>query len=65
MGSPPRRWLVETRVRLAAQELADGREAAWTVAQRLGWSDPKLFGRQFRAVMGAPPGRWRLTTTSP
>lgn len=65
VGCPPRRWLVEARVRLAAQELADGREPAWTVARRLGWSDAKLFGRQFRAVMGAPPGRWRLTTTNP
>lgn len=59
VGRPPRRWLVEARVRRAAERLAAGREAAWTVAQELGWSDPKLFGRQFRAVMGAPPGRWR------
>jgi len=58
-GRPPRRWLVEARVRLAAARLADGREAAWAVAQRLGWRDAKLFGRQFRAVMGEPPGRWR------
>lgn len=58
-GRPPRRWLVEARVRLAAQALADGNEPAWTVASRLGWRDPKLFGRQFRAVMGQPPGRWR------
>lgn len=58
-GRPPRRWLVEARVRLAAQHLADGDEAAWAVATRLGWRDPKLFGRQFRAVMGQPPGRWR------
>lgn len=56
---PPRRWLVECRVRLAAARLAAGAEPAWTVARRLGWRDPKLFGRQFRAVMGAPPGRWR------
>ncbi len=57
-GRPPRRWLVEVRVRLAAQRLADG-ETTWAVAQRLGWRDAKLFGRQFRAVLGEPPGRWR------
>lgn len=56
---PPRRWLVEVRVRLAAERLAAGSDPAWTVAQGLGWRDPKLFGRQFRSVMGAPPGRWR------
>lgn len=58
-GRAPRRWLVEERVRLAAEAIADGAVAAWPVAQRLGWRDPKLFGRQFRTVMGEPPGRWR------
>lgn len=61
-GRPPRRWLVEARVRLAAARLAEGREAAWTVARRLGWRDAKLFGRQFRSVMGEAPGRWRRRT---
>jgi AraC-like DNA-binding protein len=60
-GRPPRRWLVEARVRLAADRLAEGREPAWVVAQRLGWRDAKLFGRQFRSVMGEAPGRWRRT----
>jgi AraC-like DNA-binding protein len=58
-GRSPRSWLVEQRVRFAAQALADGRDSAWAVAKRLGWRDPKLFGRQFRTVMGEPPGRWR------
>jgi AraC-like DNA-binding protein len=58
-GRAPRRWLVEERVRLAAQRMADSPAPAWTVARQLGWRDPRLFGRQFRAVMGAPPGRWR------
>jgi AraC-like DNA-binding protein len=59
-GRPPRRWLVEARVRLAAEGIAAG-SPAWTMAQRLGWRDRNLFGRQFRSVMGEAPGRWRRT----
>lgn len=57
-GLPLRRWLLETRLRAAADELRDGAAVA-AAAARHGWRDPFLFSRQFRALFGMPPTRWR------
>jgi AraC-like DNA-binding protein len=58
-GMAPRRWLVRERIRAACVLLAEGDAPLERVASALGYGDPKLFGRQFRAVMGVPPARWR------
>ncbi|HYE04630.1 MAG TPA: AraC family transcriptional regulator [Planctomycetota bacterium] len=58
-GVAPRAWIVRERIRLAAARLAAGDETAEAVAQAIGYRDAKLFGRQFRAVLGAPPAAWR------
>ncbi len=56
-GRSLRRWLLETRLRAAADELADGAAVA-EAARRHGWRDAFLFSRQFRAMFGMPPSRW-------
>jgi len=58
-GMPPRQWLVESRVRRAAELLHhDGRPIA-EVARSLGYRSEQLFGRQFKAVMGQSPAAYR------
>lgn len=58
-GRPPRRWLLERRMHAAAVRVAEGDEPIARIAEDLGYADPRLFGRQFRQVLGAPPGRFR------
>lgn len=57
LSRPPRAFILGERLRLAADRLAAGSAPA-DVATALGWRDPKLFLRQFRAAYGLPPGRW-------
>jgi AraC-like DNA-binding protein len=59
-GLPPRRWLVEERLRQGRALLARGlsvKEAAHAVGHR----DPELFSRQFRRAFGRSPRAWRRT----
>jgi AraC-like DNA-binding protein len=58
-GMPLRRWLVEMRIRSAAQELEAGDTAIAEIARRHGYEDQFLFSRQFRAVLGTTPRAWR------
>jgi len=58
-GMAPRRWLLHERMRLAAARLGNGEESVQEVAEAFGYQNPKLFGRQFRQIMGEAPGRWR------
>jgi AraC-like DNA-binding protein len=59
-GCSPRTWLTRERVRRAAQRLAEepGLKVA-DLARELGYEDHRLLDRQFQAVMGVSPGRWR------
>lgn len=59
-GMSPRAWLTRERVRRAAQRLSDDpRLRVAALARELGYDDHRLLDRQFRAVMGVSPGRWR------
>lgn len=58
-GRPPRRWLLERRMHAAAVRVAEGDEPIARIAADLGYVDSRLFGRQFRQVLGVPPGRFR------
>lgn len=58
-GRPPRRWLLERRMHAAAVRVAEGDEPIERIAEALGYVDARLFGRQFRQVLGHPPGRFR------
>lgn len=57
-GLSPRAWIVRERLRLAAELLTQSLSPG-LVAQRLGYRDPRLFGRQFRAFFGCTPGAWQ------
>lgn len=57
-GLAPRALILRERLQRAADAIAT--DQPWQhVAADLGWTDPKLFLRQFRAAFGEPPGRWR------
>jgi AraC-like DNA-binding protein len=58
-GLPPRRWLLERRMHALAADLMDGDRTLAELAERYGYGDLRLLGRQFRQVMGLPPGRFR------
>lgn len=58
-GRPPRRWLLERRMHAAAVRVAETDQPITAIATALGYDDPRLFVRQFRQVLGQPPGRFR------
>jgi AraC family transcriptional regulator len=60
-GVPPRAWLLQRRIRHAANQLADTSLSVSELAYRLGYDDPCLFSRQFKSVMGASPRSFRKT----
>ena len=61
LGKSPRRWLLEQRVRHAAQHLLETERRVGEVAGDFGYTDVFLFSRQFKAVMGVSPARHRRT----
>ncbi|WP_164493112.1 AraC family transcriptional regulator, partial [Streptomyces sp. ADI96-02] len=58
-GMPPREWIVRRRIQRATVLLDNGDRTVAQVAAALGYSDPFLFSRQFKAVMGLPPQSYR------
>lgn len=60
-GYPPRTWIVHERIRLACTLMDDGHSPN-QVASDLGYTDLRLFGRQFRSVTGYPPSTWAKRT---
>ena len=64
-GRPPRQWLLEQRMHHAATRVAEGDEPIVRIAEDLGYVDVRLFVRQFRAVLGQPPGRFRKQVRNP
>jgi AraC-like DNA-binding protein len=63
-GLPPRRWLLARRMHAAAVRVAEGDERIAAIAADLGYLDERLFVRQFRAILGMPPGRFRRAARS-
>jgi AraC-like DNA-binding protein len=58
VGVAPRSFILSERLDRAAERLMAG-ETWRHIANDLGWSDEKLFLRQFAKRFGEPPGRWR------
>ncbi len=54
-GTSPRRWIMETRIRIGAQMLIDSNLNVNEIAFELGYEDPHLFSRQFKTVIGVSP----------
>jgi len=59
VGRSPRRWLVEERIRYAAERLGDSDRPITAIAEEFGYQSPFLFSRQFRDVMGVSPRSYR------
>lgn len=60
-GHPPGRYRQQAVMARAADLLRGTDLSVAAVAERLGFSDIRYFGRVFQAVHGIPPGRWRRT----
>jgi AraC family transcriptional regulator len=58
-GLPPRTWIMQHRIRQAANALLESNRTVTEVAFSLGYDDIYLFSRQFRQVMGLAPTPWR------
>ena len=58
-GLTPAKLLIKTRIDAACRMLLDGRRSISEIAQACGYSDQSAFTRQFKAVVGAPPARYR------
>ncbi|NGN62539.1 AraC family transcriptional regulator [Streptomyces sp. A7024] len=58
-GVPPKVWLVRRRIHQAALRLDEVPDSIAEVAAEFGYPDVFLFSRQFKAVMGMSPRRYR------
>lgn len=58
-GQPPRHWLMEQRVRLAASRLLESELNVSQVAEEFGYENLFLFSRQFKQVLGVSPQQYR------
>lgn len=59
MGAPPRRWILEWRIRRGAKMLKETGMNVNEVADALGYREARLFTRQFKSVFGESPMRYR------
>jgi len=58
-GLPPRKWLVDRRIRFAAKLLLESEADIQAIAYDCGYENPFFFSRQFKEVMGSCPRSWR------
>jgi PAS domain S-box-containing protein len=58
-GLSPTRLLIKTRVDAACRMLVEGSRSISEIAQACGYCDQSAFTRQFKAVVGLPPARYR------
>lgn len=59
MGTPPHRWLLRQRVRLAGEMLERTNESISLIAASCGFADQSHFTRVFHAIVGTSPAAWR------
>lgn len=53
------RWLIQQRIRSAAQRLTESNLNVSQIAEEYGYASLYFFSRQFRQVMGCSPVEWR------
>jgi AraC family transcriptional regulator of arabinose operon len=58
-GFSPARWVIRCRVERASVLLRDTSMKIAGIAEACGYTDLYFFARQFRNIMGMPPGAWR------
>jgi len=61
VGHPPRQYLANWRMQLAANYLSVGTDSVASVADRVGYESEAAFSRAFKKTVGIPPGEWRKT----
>ena len=60
LGCTPHQWLLQQRLRRAAQALCEDRDASVAfIALNAGFGDVSTFNALFRSVLGATPSHWR------
>jgi pimeloyl-ACP methyl ester carboxylesterase/AraC-like DNA-binding protein/mannose-6-phosphate isomerase-like protein (cupin superfamily) len=59
IGEPPMRYCARWRMRVAANLLRDGRQAAGNVGYEVGFNSEAAFTRAFKREYGEPPTVWR------
>jgi AraC-like DNA-binding protein len=58
-GQPPKRYLLELRMRRAATALAGGRQTIGEIASSIGYESEAAFNRAFHRAVGVTPGAYR------
>jgi AraC-like DNA-binding protein len=58
-GQPPKRYLLELRMRRAATALASGRQTIGEIASSFGYESEAAFNRAFHRAIGVTPGAYR------
>jgi AraC-like DNA-binding protein len=59
VGTPPHRFLIEQRLRLATRMLAEDERPVGEIARACGFADPLYFARRFRAFAGCTASAYR------
>lgn len=58
-GLSPNKYLLEARMRLAADLLADGELTVTEVCYKVGIQDPSYFNKLFKSAYGVPPSKYK------
>jgi len=62
-GSSPAAWLSGERMAMAQRLLTTTALPASAIGVQVGYPDPTVFGRRFRAHAGRTPGQWRAAAS--
>lgn len=63
-GLSPREFVIRARIERARRLMEESAMSLEQIAASLGYTDVYFFHRQFKAVAGVTPGRWRRERTS-
>ena len=59
IGVPPKRYLLQWRLKVAQERLRDGALSIAQVAHEVGYVAEEAFNRAFKREFGLPPSAWR------
>jgi AraC-like DNA-binding protein len=59
IGMPPKRYLLQWRLKVAQEKLRDGALSIAQVAHEVGYEAEEAFNRAFKREFGLPPSAWR------
>ncbi len=64
-GLSPREFVIRARIERARRLMEESSMSLKQIAETLGYTDVYFFHRQFKAVAGVTPGRWRRPAGEP